>query len=185
MVAENEIAVGKKFRRLSRFVLFLMIINFENRQIELIYTRSGAKQQRKWKQKITNSINDSGSSGYSLWRCGSSFVFIIAQKIYFYRSSKDARQLNCCRYFLGFCLFWKFYRLFSMMIMFWTVSYLIKMKFWLSFLLWLCIESSNKWLCLRHCHSSKLFDHSRETNICIFAFYVCFLCLLVWKISRD
>lgn len=46
------------------------------------------------------------------------FVFIIAQKIYFYRSSKDARQLNCCRYFLGFCLFWKFYRLFSMMIMF-------------------------------------------------------------------
>lgn len=113
------------------------------------------------------------------------FVFIIAQKIYFYRSSKDARQLNCCRYFLGFCLFWKFYRLFSMLIMFWTVSYLIKTKFWLSFHYDFASNHRINGSGLRHCHSSKLFDHSRETNICIFAFCVCLLCVLVWKILRD
>lgn len=59
-----ELPTVEKFRRLSRFVLFSKIINFENRQIELIYIRKVAQTKTtktKTKQKITNSINDSAT----------------------------------------------------------------------------------------------------------------------------
>lgn len=82
----NGIAVGKKFRRLSRFVLFSKIINFENRQIELIYIRKVAQTKTtktKTKQKITNSINDSATEVCDEDVRFRAFVFILAQECIF------------------------------------------------------------------------------------------------------